>query len=474
MGDSFNLLTEKWIPIIRNDGTVGKVGILDALAEADRIRQIAASNPMDRVAILRFLLALLYWGKGNQGGVEKDGFPCEPPKDLLSMLTVNRDCFNLLGDGPRFYQERNARRPRAVTDLIQEIPTGNNFWHFRHSTDAVAGLCPACCALGLLRLPLFSVSGLPDLKAGINGPPPIYVVPWGASLLETLRANWLPVTDLGEPAWMNPSVRPEWDRDVPLLTGLTLLSRRVWLHEPAEPAGRCICCAENAPALIRTCNFQSAGEQRNDRWNDPHVVYASEAPRKASKAADLTRSGKFTMDRPWPRLLASIIETGKFAAARGPMQLLVVGFATDKAKNIDVWERMFHIPPTESMPGITVALLQQWQKGGAGMAYKLRPPSDQSTRREHPEIPALLSAVRPHVEEQVSSSVEKTLSGGEKTWQQAAKEYAPMMAAAARSLSPGFTASAVERRRRIASAQPDMHLENEDQKERGRKKGGQT
>ena len=37
-----------------------------------RIRQIAASNPMDRMAILRFLLALLYWCKGNPPG--RQGF----------------------------------------------------------------------------------------------------------------------------------------------------------------------------------------------------------------------------------------------------------------------------------------------------------------------------------------------------------------------------------------------------------------
>ncbi len=235
----FNLLDEEWIPVLYHDGRYARVGIWSALEDASRIRQIVASNPMDRVAILRFLLALLYWCRGNP----PPGLGATPgatfPDDWFAKTHENRDCFNLFGDRERFYQSRSAQRSRAATDLLQEIPTGNNFWHFRHSTDGSDGLCPACCTMGLLRLPLFSVSGLPDLKSGINGVPPVYVVPWGKSLLATLRANWATHQDLGEPAWVNPDIRPVPGQPVPLLTGLTLLSRRVWLPQPFGPgAGR--------------------------------------------------------------------------------------------------------------------------------------------------------------------------------------------------------------------------------------------
>lgn len=62
---SYNLLDERWIPVLGTDGKPGRLGIRIALTQAHCIRQIAARNPMDRVAILRFLLALLYWCKGN-------------------------------------------------------------------------------------------------------------------------------------------------------------------------------------------------------------------------------------------------------------------------------------------------------------------------------------------------------------------------------------------------------------------------
>ena len=130
---------------------------------------------MDRVAILRFLLALLYWCKGNPPAEVDVGGLRSFPADWFKKLDDDNDHFDLFGTEGRFYQCKGAQQRGAVTDLIQEIPTGNNFWHFRHSTDEKEGLCPACCALGLLRLPLFSVSGLPNLKAGINGAPPVYV-----------------------------------------------------------------------------------------------------------------------------------------------------------------------------------------------------------------------------------------------------------------------------------------------------------
>ena len=147
--ENFNLLDKEWIPVFYRDGTVKRVGIRRALEQAHRIRQIAASNPMDRLAILRFLLALLYWCKGNPPDkLSDDSFP----PDWFKKLHDNKNYFNLLGKGKRFYQDSEAKRPQAVTQLIQEIPAGNNFYHFRHSIDKKDGLCPACCAIGLLAV----------------------------------------------------------------------------------------------------------------------------------------------------------------------------------------------------------------------------------------------------------------------------------------------------------------------------------
>jgi len=68
---SYNLLDEKWIPVLYHDGKWERLGIRRTLADAHRIRQIAASNPMDRVAIIRFLLAGVFWGRKRKKQLQK-------------------------------------------------------------------------------------------------------------------------------------------------------------------------------------------------------------------------------------------------------------------------------------------------------------------------------------------------------------------------------------------------------------------
>ncbi|MDP2735769.1 MAG: type I-E CRISPR-associated protein Cse1/CasA [bacterium] len=465
---NYNPLEEEWIPVLWKDGNISSVGIIEALTQAGRIRQIAASNPMDRVAVLRFLLALLYWCKGSPPDeITNDTFPA----DWFQKLHDNRDCFNLLGTGTRFYQDREATREQAVTQLIQEIPSGNNFWHFKHSTDKSDGLCPACCAMGLLRLPLFSVSGLsgpgePNLMAGINGVPPVYVVPWGKSLFSTLLASWATCTNIGEPSWVQPGISQIQHNDVPLLTGLTLPSRRVFLHDPVNKLAACISCGEETTVIL-TCEFQTAGKQENEKWNDPHVVYLDSKTRKTLRAADLTKAGRFRMDRPWPDLIAHIVETRK------PTSLLIVGFATNKAKNVDVWERIVDMPTIGSIPETETEKITLWKENKLEDGLRKIVRGKRKPKKDDARIAvSAIASIRPHVEGRVSAKVGELIAGGDGAWEKAASEYSPMMAAVARSLSPGYTTAAVQRRKQIAGIKPNMQLNTTALKKSSRKKGG--
>ncbi len=462
----YNLLEEKWIPVMWKDGHSGRVGIVEALSQAHRIRQIAASNPMDRVAILRFLLALLYWCNGNPPD-DKDSISSFPP-DGLKKLNDSKDCFNLLGRGERFFQDQTAKRRRPVTVLLQEVPAGNNFWHLRHSTDNRSGLCPACCVLGLLRLPVFSVSSLsgpgePNLMAGINGVPPLYVVPWDKSLMKTLVANWTAHANIGTPSWIHPGWTLNPDADVPLLTGLTLLPRRVYLHEPIKAADACTGCGVADFPLVYACEYQTAGKQENKKWTDPHAVYIDGETRKGMRAADLTASARFRMDRPWPDLVARLLEIGKSGT------LLVVGFATHQAKNIDVWERTIDIPASPAAPEKAAGLVKNWRVQGWAMEKKV-----ERIERSESEGAAVIAAIRPQVEAKVSEKATELISGAEDAWEQASREYAPMMSAVAKSLSPGVTTAAVLRRRQIEYAKPDMRPKDSATGKTKGKKGGSS
>ncbi len=84
----------------------------------------------------------------------------------------------------------------------------------------------------------------------------------------------------------------------------------------------------------------------------------------------------------------------------------------------------------------------------------------------------MVDGIRPHVEATVSVKVGELIAGGDEAWKQAASEYSPMMAALAKSLSPGYTIAAVKRRQEIASVKPNMRPNAKATKKPDPKKGG--
>jgi hypothetical protein len=459
-----------------------RVGIREALTQADRIRQIAASNPMDRVATLRFLLALLYWCKGNPPTsmevTTSDSFPA----DWFTRLDQNRDCFNLLGDGKRFYQYwKDGDKSLTANYLIHEIPTGTNLWHFRHVSDEVDGLCPTCCAMGLLRLPLFSTSGGRGKPPGINAKPPLYVMPVGASLAETLRLSWRKVTNLGTPAWEKPDLQLPKTGEVPLLTGLTWLPRRVWLGNP-EKLANCISCGRTERLILSSVFAPIGGGSRPDWW-DPHVIYEHSGTPDAT--ALHARDALSSPDRAagqWAEIMARMLNAPplsvpKAVAGDETISYWGVGFST--VQNDKYLEAVEHMLPFACSPDDSEAFIkaaEQWQKEGTGIVRKMRPPNEKgsSRKRQHVEIPPMFAAIRPHVEGKVSAQGGALLAGEEAAWDKAARAYLPMMEMVATSLSPGFTTAAVQRRRQIANALPHMTPTRGPAKKARRKEGGAT
>jgi hypothetical protein len=440
---------------------------------------------MDRVAILRFLLALLYWCKGNPPAgadlASGDSFP----EEWFAKLDQHKECFNLLGDGKRFYQyKRDGDKPLTANYLIHEIPTGTNSWHFRHATDDVDGLCLACSAIGLLRLPAFSTQGGSGKSPGINAKPPLYVIPVGGSLAETLWLSWRAVATLGTPAWEKSDIPLPRAGEVPLLTGLTWLPRRVWLGDPGESEANCISCGLKK-RLITSSVFAGIGSAKADNrlWQDPHVIYkhsgedkvATLLPRNALGTADAA-SGQ------WVAIAAGILQQHStpatlslsnrgHQAGNGQFKVWIVGFSTRQNKYFEATECTLSFPLAAGHSEAAVNLLERWQRENSGLARKAWLPDEQRSSRKHPEMASAIAAIRPHVEGKVSAKAGELLSGGDAAWQKAASAYRPMMEMIARSLSPGFTTAAVERRKRIADTLPDM-TQTGPTKKAARKKGG--
>ncbi|EMY77995.1 putative CRISPR-associated protein CasA/Cse1, type TIGR02547 [Leptospira weilii serovar Ranarum str. ICFT] len=117
---SFNLITEKWIPVKTVSGDIKEVSLTDALLKARDYKKIEDPSPLVVASLYRFLLAVLH--RALKGPTEvsqnvnwfENGFP---EKEILDYLEKWKDRFDLFHPKYPFYQ---------VADLPNEFM---KHWH---------------------------------------------------------------------------------------------------------------------------------------------------------------------------------------------------------------------------------------------------------------------------------------------------------------------------------------------------------
>ena len=452
---TYNLLDEPWIPVLRTNGTVSRVGIRTALTEAKNIRQIVASSPLDRFAIVRFLLAVKYWCEGSPPPHGTNLSTTSLSSGGLSKLDGKREDFDLFGKGRRFYQfEGGSNSQLSANHLLHEIPTGTNFSHFRHASDREDGLCPACCAMGLVRLPVFTTMGGQGKVRGqgrgpgINMAPPIYAIPLGESLYQTLEFSWVPVSgsDLGIPAWEVPDTPLPGSGVVPLLTGLTWLPRRVWLEEPGNLEKCCIACGQKERLVVRTV-FEGRGKTRPGTWQDPHSLPNVKKGTPGLRALDTVKKSDATAGQ-W----MSIVEALLSKAQEAPRSWYVVALATYQNKYSEAVEWYVPSNPSPSMKDTMLRAFKKWERGwDVNSLLKELLPGVKGSRHdgEAMRLHSMLDSVRPQAEQEMFAQVMEWLKSGQENWGPSTENYQRMLALISGTLFPGPTVSAVENRRQV-------------------------
>ncbi len=431
---SYNLLDEPWIPVLRTGGEVRQVGVREALRESPRIRGVAASSPLDRVAICRLLLALLYWCRENPPGAPaSEGAGELFPAEVLRKLDVDRECFDLLGPNRRFYQTRSSgkRDLQPVGYLRHEIPTGTSASHFRHAVDGAEGLCPACCAIGLIRLPAFTPIWGRTFTHGINGKPPVYAVPVGATLEETLRLSWSSVGQIGTPAWIQPELKLPSQGDVPVLTGLTWLPWRVWIDDPRGEIDACAACGHRAPLihhLVRT----GVAPVRGFTWEDPHVLRDRRVVTPVDSLSNPAGAAAQGVK------LLSLLDQTNGAVSDVVGRTWLVAFATDRAKFLDVQESSVPRPDSPDDVPRAAREFERWQRSMHRVSTK-------DAKRK-----PLYASIFPQLEHLVSTSVQANFADGGGDGANALYQHRVVFEAVASALFPGRTSSSLRRQRELA------------------------
>ncbi len=201
-----------------------------------------------------------------------------------------RDRFDLFSEEEPFLQTADVplapgkgETQKSVAYLTAEIPAGTEVDHWRHGVDSEQRFCPRCVAGGLVAIPAFATSGGAGIKPSINGVPPLYVLPVGTTLFETLAFSV--VAPEFQPAVRGSEDRPVWEgpsivlrgaelNEVGYLESLSFPARRVRLF-PRQGAVACSRCGQPTTLFVSTMLFEMGLSRPKDApaWFDPFVAY---------------------------------------------------------------------------------------------------------------------------------------------------------------------------------------------------------
>ena len=330
LAPSFNLWTEPWLPLEMPDRSLKKHSIRGTLLNAHERIAIYDPSPLVVVGVHRLLVAILQDALNPQENADLENLWQHGhflPDTIAAFEKSYADRFDLFSPDKPFLQsadlpmfprtKEEIKESKSAAKLFAEIPTGDEVTHYRHGDERDAIFSPATAALGLLTIPPFVSSGGQGNFPSVNGaPPPIYVLPGGRTLFESLTASLLTryqlATDFSEDlidlVW--------WRRDVPIvvpetgnekekkegqkesksrprvkrltmagyLHGLTFPARKIRL-QPEPLSATCSRSGERTAWNIRKVVFRMGESLADDAafWRDPFVAYAIPKAKKTTR-----------------------------------------------------------------------------------------------------------------------------------------------------------------------------------------------
>lgn len=277
---TFNLITEPWIPVVR-DGGLSEVSLKEILYSAHKISCISDSSPIVEFGIYRFLVALVMdiWEFHGISDLKK-----LIDTGLFSSDKID-EYFHKYGCGfDLFDAERPFLQTADISDLSVKpisrlspcIPSGTAANHFHHFAESDFGVSPAAAARLLTTSAPFMTAGGSGMSPSINGAPPWYTLINGKTLFHTICLNCY-----AEPMEMTGDAPPAWRTPLPLrrddrCTGTSLLEALTWRPRQIRliPSGSGVCSisGKQSAIIVRTMQY-CAGASCGFHWTDPSVPY---------------------------------------------------------------------------------------------------------------------------------------------------------------------------------------------------------
>lgn len=199
---SFNLITEKWIPVVNKNLTINEISLVELFENWQSYREITGENPPTILAIYRFLLAIIhraYMGPINidhwQEIQEEDG------KEVIKYLQNKVDCFDLFHPDQPFMQDPELSQikepvPIYVYSAFQFADKSTVFSHLHLWSGYTLSFAEASRVL--VRVHTLDVSGTrafyPNTEGSRSAAEPstinsVNTIIMGGNLKETLLFN---------------------------------------------------------------------------------------------------------------------------------------------------------------------------------------------------------------------------------------------------------------------------------------------
>ncbi|WP_022660214.1 type I-E CRISPR-associated protein Cse1/CasA [Paucidesulfovibrio longus] len=300
----FNLLEERWLPIVRADGSEGVIAPWELAAGDNPPKDLAPPRPDFRAALMEFLVGLLQTVRPPETAGEWERLHEEPPApdELRAAMEPHKSFFNLFGERPLFMQdfELPPGTPKDANDvaaLLIDSPGGNtlkNSGDFFIKRGFVKAMCPACAAMALFTLQTFAPSGGKGHRTSLRGGGPLSTLVEGGTLWEKVWRNVLPqnasvhevaaapgpdglagaVYPWGAPTRTSEKGEETHPGDVHPLHAYWGMPRRILLI-PDEEAGpvQCDLCAASSRTVVRRYVTRPSGYNYGGTWRHPLTPY---------------------------------------------------------------------------------------------------------------------------------------------------------------------------------------------------------
>ena len=327
----FNLIEERWIPVVRSDGMRDSIAPWELTRGDPPVVDLAPPRPDFRAALMELLIGLLQTAmppakvKGWQALLDQP----PTPDALRQALAPHAPFFNLFGDKPLFMQDLELAPPAKASDrtdvasLLIDAPGQQTI---RRNTDLfirrgqVPALCPACAAMALYTLQAFAPAGGAGIRTSLRGGGPLSTLAergssragqehqtlWDKLWLNVLPANSTHARLGGAPApadlpgkvypWGAPTRTSEKGQlthptDVHPLQAYWGMPRRILLlPEDADGGEACSLCHSQERLMVRSYFARPRGTNYGDTWRHPLTPYREQGQGKPTLAVKGTAS----------------------------------------------------------------------------------------------------------------------------------------------------------------------------------------